>query len=71
MITKAQFPAEQSAGGEFMRQGDAFRDWVTKSKPAFWAAVRQEAKESTFGVCVFNNDRGPVSVFGTRLHFEF
>ena len=19
----------------------------------------------------FNNDRGPVSVFGTRLHFEF
>jgi len=26
---KAQFPEEQSAGGEFERQGDAFRDWVT------------------------------------------
>jgi putative glutathione S-transferase len=25
----AQFPQEQSAEGEFRRQGDAFRDWVT------------------------------------------
>jgi putative glutathione S-transferase len=26
---KAQFPAEQSETGSFVRQGDAFRDWVT------------------------------------------
>ena len=25
----AQFPMEQSAAGEFRRQGDAFREWVT------------------------------------------
>lgn len=27
--TKAQFPAEQSEDGRFVRQEDAFRDWVT------------------------------------------
>jgi putative glutathione S-transferase len=27
--TKAQFPAEQSQDGHFVRQTDAFRDWVT------------------------------------------
>jgi putative glutathione S-transferase len=27
--TKAQFPAEQSQDGRFVRQEDAFRDWVT------------------------------------------
>jgi putative glutathione S-transferase len=26
---KGQFPAEQTEGGEFQRQEDAFRDWVT------------------------------------------
>ena len=29
MATKPQFPSEQSAAGEFRRQEDAFRDWVT------------------------------------------
>lgn len=29
MASKAQFPLEQSAGGEFTRQDDAFRGWVT------------------------------------------
>ena len=29
MAGKAQFPLEQSAGGEFTRQDDAFRGWVT------------------------------------------
>jgi len=29
MFTKAQFPAEQSADGEFIRQTDAFRGWIT------------------------------------------
>jgi putative glutathione S-transferase len=29
MIVKAQFPDEQSATGTFVRQDDAFRDWVT------------------------------------------
>jgi putative glutathione S-transferase len=29
MTVKAQFPAEQSAQGEFVRQGDAFAGWVS------------------------------------------
>src|SRR5882762_3358982 len=29
MKTNAQFPEEQSDGGEFQRQEDAFRAWVT------------------------------------------
>jgi putative glutathione S-transferase len=29
MATRAQFPAEQSEDGRFVRQEDAFRDWVT------------------------------------------
>ena len=29
MTGKPQFPNEQSAAGEFKRQADAFRDWVT------------------------------------------
>lgn len=29
MTTHAQFPKEQSAEGRFVRQGDAFRDWVS------------------------------------------
>jgi len=29
VTTKAQFPAEQSEDGRFVRQEDAFRDWVT------------------------------------------
>ena len=29
MEVRAQFPDEQSAAGEFMRQPDAFRKWVT------------------------------------------
>jgi putative glutathione S-transferase len=29
MTTKAQFPAEQSVDGRFVRQEDTFRDWVT------------------------------------------
>jgi putative glutathione S-transferase len=29
MAIKAQFPDEQSPAGEFVRQGDAFRNWVT------------------------------------------
>jgi putative glutathione S-transferase len=28
-IAKAQFPDEQSPDGEFVRQDDAFRHWVT------------------------------------------
>ena len=30
MSSTAQFPAEQSATGEFKRQEDAFRDWVKR-----------------------------------------
>lgn len=29
-MSRAQFPAEQSAAGEFKRQEDAFRDWVKR-----------------------------------------
>jgi predicted O-methyltransferase YrrM len=53
-----------------VHENDAFRDWVTMSKPVFWAAVREEKKESTFGVCVFNREKdcGPVS--SPSLHME-
>ena len=30
MASKAQFPMEQSVAGEFKRQDDAFRGWVTE-----------------------------------------
>jgi len=30
---KAQFPDEQTDSGEFQRQKDAFREWISKS---FW-----------------------------------
>lgn len=33
MKTSAQFPEEQSDGGEFQRQEDAFRTWVTEDGP--------------------------------------
>ena len=29
MVAEAQFTAEQSESGEFVRQDDAFRDWVS------------------------------------------
>jgi hypothetical protein len=29
MVSKAQFPTEQSVEGEFVRQDDAFRDWLS------------------------------------------
>lgn len=34
MGTKAQFPAEHSAEGEFERQEDAFREWITNEPDA-------------------------------------
>jgi len=38
-VAKAQFPGEQSEKGEFVRQGDAFRSWVTADgKSGFPAA---------------------------------
>lgn len=39
MTVKAQFPAEQSAAGAFVRQGDAFRDWVRASAGAEYPAI--------------------------------
>jgi predicted O-methyltransferase YrrM len=51
-----------------VHENNAFRDWATKSKPAFWAAVREDKKESTFGVCVFNEGKecGPVASASSR-----
>jgi putative glutathione S-transferase len=42
MVPKAQFPAEQSEEGEFVRQDDAFRDWLSDdgSTPHPFAAGR-------------------------------
>jgi glutathionyl-hydroquinone reductase len=37
---KAQFPLEQSAAGEFKRQDDAFRDWVTADGRSRYPAAR-------------------------------
>ena len=39
MNTKAQFPDEQSQAGEFERQEDAFRDWVSKDASTPYPAV--------------------------------
>jgi len=52
-----------------VHENDAFRDWVATSKPVFWAAVREEKKDSTFGVCVFNKEKdgGPAPFFPSSL----
>jgi putative glutathione S-transferase len=39
MRPKAQFPDEQSDSGEFVRQEDAFRDWVSNDGSTPYAAV--------------------------------
>jgi glutathionyl-hydroquinone reductase len=39
MAGQAQFPSEQSAGGEFRRQGDTFREWVTADGRSGYPAV--------------------------------
>ena len=39
MATKAQFPEEQSDDGEFQRQEDAFRDWVSSDGSTAFPAV--------------------------------
>ncbi len=39
MATKAQFPNEQSDDGSFVRQGDAFRDWVRADGTSGYPAV--------------------------------
>lgn len=36
---KAQFPDEQSTTGQFVRQDDAFRDWVSSVGSTAWPAV--------------------------------
>jgi putative glutathione S-transferase len=39
MTGRPQFPNEQSAAGEFRRQGDAFREWVTADGRSGYPAV--------------------------------
>ena len=39
MALKAQFPEEQTEGGEFERQEDAFRDWVSNDGSTSWPAA--------------------------------
>ena len=39
MITRAQFPREQSVRGEFQRQEDAFRDWISDDGSTSYPAV--------------------------------
>ncbi|GAC1390349.1 MAG: glutathione S-transferase family protein [Vulcanimicrobiaceae bacterium] len=39
MTVKAQFPDEQGEGGEFRRQQDAFREWVTADGHSGFAAA--------------------------------
>jgi len=36
---KAQFEKEQSASGEFRRQADAFRDWISSDGTTGYPAV--------------------------------
>src|SRR5690349_11825820 len=39
MTASAQFPEEQSADGDFQRQEDAFRDWITPEGSARYPAA--------------------------------
>ena len=39
MLSKAQFPTEQSDAGEFVRQDDAFRDWISNDGSTLYPAV--------------------------------
>lgn len=39
-LPKAQFPEEQSAEGEFQRQEDAFRDWISADGSTAYPAAR-------------------------------
>jgi putative glutathione S-transferase len=39
MTARPQFPLEQSGDGQFVRQGDAFRDWVRADPAAQFPAV--------------------------------
>ncbi len=39
MTNRAQFPQEQNIAGEFMRQADAFRQWVTADGSSAYPAV--------------------------------
>ncbi|MEW6159230.1 MAG: glutathione S-transferase family protein [Verrucomicrobiota bacterium] len=39
MTAQAQFPAEQSSSGEFVRQEDAFRDWISNNGTSPFPAV--------------------------------
>lgn len=39
MNIRAQFPDEQSTAGEFKRQPDAFREWVTANDSSGYPAV--------------------------------
>ena len=39
MLSKAQFPDEQSDAGEFVRQDDAFRDWISSDGSTPYPAV--------------------------------
>src|SRR5665213_1804481 len=39
MTVKPQFPDEQSPDGQFERQGDAFKDWVTADGSSGYPAV--------------------------------
>lgn len=40
MPSRPQFPNEQSAAGAFVRQGDAFREWVTADGASGYSAAR-------------------------------
>src|SRR5438552_7394795 len=37
---KAQFPTEQTESGEFKRQEDAFRDWISSDRSSPYAAAK-------------------------------
>src|SRR5205823_2386954 len=37
---KAQFPTEQTESGEFQRQEDAFREWISNDGSTFYAAAK-------------------------------
>ena len=51
MAGQAQFPSEQSAAGEFRRQEDAFRDWVTADGRSGYPAAAGRYHLYVSGAC--------------------
>ena len=56
MASKAQFPMEQSVAGEFKRQDDGFRGWVTADGRSGYPAAEAISSLRILGLSVGSSD---------------